>query len=227
MGASSRESTASSHRAHLQRKPRPSSYAHEPSSQEPKLGRNDRLAAPGRTPPPDGRLAPAAASSPLVIHAGTAPWHSGRSWLQRSVLPCPGGQGGMAATLAASRCSQRLPWGRRLRRQLMTSSPGRSGLGGSRGRSPVRLGKQLRVDGGGHHGLGADQASLDQQRELQVREATTLTHPGALAVHGHTAADHQVHGLQLAQRQSAARRAPSRDRGGAPLGRRAAPGRGG
>ena len=72
------------------------------------------------------------------------------------------------------------------------------------------LGKQLRVDGGGHHGLGADQASLDQQRELQVREATTLTHPGALAVHGHAAADHQVHGLQLAQRQSAARRAPSR-----------------
>jgi len=72
------------------------------------------------------------------------------------------------------------------------------------------LGKQLRVDGGGHHGLGVDQASLDQQRELQVREATTLTHPGALAVHGHAAADHQVHGLQLAQRQSAARRAPSR-----------------
>jgi hypothetical protein len=39
----------------------------------------------------------------LVIHAGIAPWHSGRSWLQRSVLPCPGGQGrGMVATLAAS-----------------------------------------------------------------------------------------------------------------------------
>ena len=137
MSASSRESTASSHRAHLQRISRASSYAHEPSSQEPKLGRNDRLAAPGRTPPWMVAWLPPPPRAPLVIHAGTAPWHSRRSWLQRSVLPCPGGQGGMAATLAASRCSQRMPWGRRLRRQLMTSSPGRSGLGGNRGRSPA------------------------------------------------------------------------------------------
>ena len=227
MGASSRESTASSPRAHLQRKPRPSSYAHEPSSQEPKLGRNDRLAAPGRTPPRMVAWLPppprALLSSTQELHHGTAAGHG------CSVRSC---------RVRAARAGWRRPWphpgaprgcpgGRRLRRQPMTSSPGRSGLGGSRGRSPVRLGKQLRVDGGGHHGLGADQASLDQQRELQVLEATTLTHPGALAVHGHTAADHQVHGLQLAQRQSAARRAPSRDRGGAPLGRRAAPGRGG
>ena len=79
-----------------------------------------------------------------------------------------------------------------------------------------RLGKQLRVDGGGHHGLGADQASLDQQANSRSEKPLPLTQPGALAVHGHAAADHQVHGLQFAQRQSAARHAPSRDRGGAP-----------
>jgi hypothetical protein len=91
VGASSRESTASSHRAHLQRIPRASSYADEPSSQEPKLGRTDRLAAPGRTPPwMVAWLPPPPVPSPQGLHHG----HSGRSWPKRSVLPRPGGQGG-------------------------------------------------------------------------------------------------------------------------------------
>ena len=108
----------------------------------------------------------------------------------------------MAAILAASRCSQRMPCGRRLRRQLMTSS---AAMIRSRRKSWSVSGQRLLqdlqgVDSGGHHGVGADQAGLHQQRELQVGEAVALAHPGALAVDGHAAADHQVHGSQLAQR---------------------------
>jgi hypothetical protein len=46
MGVGSCESTASSHRAHLQRSPGQSTYSDEPSSQEHKLGRIERLTRP-------------------------------------------------------------------------------------------------------------------------------------------------------------------------------------
>jgi hypothetical protein len=45
----------------------------------------------------------------------------------------------------------------------------------------------------------ADRAGLEQQGELQVGEAAAHTDPGTLAVDGHAAADHQVHGVQLGQ----------------------------
>jgi hypothetical protein len=53
------------------------------------------------------------------------------------------------------------------------------------------------VDSGRDHGVGADQAGLDQQGELQVGEAAALAHSGALAVDGDAAADHQVQGSQV------------------------------
>ena len=138
MGVGSCESTASSHRAHLQRSPGPSTYADEPNSQDHKLGRIDRLARPMVQAASDRRSAPAAAlRPPLVVSAGAAPWHSGRSRLKGSVLPCPGGQGGDGGDLGRIQVLQRMPWGRRVRRQPMTSSPGRSGRGESRGRSPA------------------------------------------------------------------------------------------
>jgi hypothetical protein len=125
MGVGSCESTASSHRAHLQRSPGPSTYADEPNSQDHKLGRIDRLARPMVQAASDRRSAPAAAlRPPLVVSAGAAPWHSGRSRLKGSVLPCPGGQGGDGGDLGrVARWSQRVPGGRWVWRQVMTSSP--------------------------------------------------------------------------------------------------------
>jgi hypothetical protein len=186
--------------------PRPSSYAHEPNSQEHKPGRNDRLAAP-LEPRPGWSLGSRRRLEPLLsstqeLHHGTAAGHgcSVRSCRVRAA------RAGMAATLAASRCSQRMPWGRRVRRQPMTSSPGRSGLGGSRGRSPAAAS----ASSCGWTVVATTVSVPSGQPRPATRTPGPRSHhpypPGALAVHGHAAADHQVHGLQLAQRQSAARR---------------------
>jgi hypothetical protein len=217
VSASSRESTASSHRAHLQRISRASSYAHEPSSQEPKLGRNDRLAAPRRTPPPDGRFGSRRRLEPLLsstqeLHHGTAAGHgcSVRSCRVRAARagwrrpwPHPGAPEDALGPSAAAAADDLLTGTIRSRRKSWAVSASASASSCEWTVVVTTVSVPIRP-------------ASTKQRELQVREATTLTHPGALAVHGHAAADHQVHGLQLAQRQSAARRAPSRDRGGAP-----------
>jgi hypothetical protein len=105
----------------------------------------------------------------------------------------------MAATLAGSRCSQKIPG-----RPAGAAAANDLLAGHDQVQAEVVAGLGQRplqhlqgVDGGGDHGAGADQAGLDQQRELQVREAAALADPGAFAVDGHAAADHQVHGLQL------------------------------
>jgi hypothetical protein len=130
-------------RVHGKRASRPTSSAAQarqatpmsPTVKKTNWGEPIGLPRPGN-PALDGRLAPAAASSPLLpspqgLHHGTAAGH-GRSGPSCRVRAA---RAGMAAILAASRWSQRSPCGRRARRQLMTSSPGRSHPGGSRGRS--------------------------------------------------------------------------------------------
>jgi hypothetical protein len=104
MGVGSCESTASSHRAHLQRSPGPSTYADEPNSQDHKLGRIDRFARPMVQLASDGRPVPSAAPHPLVVHTRARPWEErhvtaealcaapgrpGRGWRRPALLRCP------------------------------------------------------------------------------------------------------------------------------------------
>jgi hypothetical protein len=118
-------------RVHGKRASRPTSSAAQarqatpmsPTVKKTNWGEPIGLPRPGN-PALDGRLAPAAASSPLLpspqgLHHGTAAGH-GRSGPSCRVRAA---RAGMAAILAASRWSQRSPFGRRARRQVMTSSP--------------------------------------------------------------------------------------------------------
>jgi hypothetical protein len=50
-----------------------------------------------------------------------------------------------------------------------------------------------RVDRGGQHRVGPNHASLNQEGNLEVGESSALADASTLAVHGHAAADHQVH----------------------------------
>jgi hypothetical protein len=174
MGIGSCESTASSHRAHLQRSPGSSSYAHEPSSQEPKLGRTDRLAAPGRTRPGWSLGSRRRLEPPLVLRAGIAPCTAAGHGCSVRSCRVRGGQGGDGGDLGRIQVFPEDPLGpsgAAAADDLLT------GTIRSRRKSwsvSGSLGKQLRVDGGGHHGLGAEQASLDQQRELQVEKPPPL-----------------------------------------------------
>jgi hypothetical protein len=80
MGIGSCESTASSHRAHLQRSPGQSTYSDEPSSQEHKPGRIERLAKPMVQAAPDFARLPRFHESPSCrppqgLQDGTAARH--------------------------------------------------------------------------------------------------------------------------------------------------------
>ena len=87
MGVGSCESTASSHRAHLQRSPGQSTYSDEPSSQEHKPGRTDQLATPMVQAAPDCRSASSLPRVTLLSSpAGAAGRHSGTSRLKGSPL---------------------------------------------------------------------------------------------------------------------------------------------
>jgi hypothetical protein len=53
------------------------------------------------------------------------------------------------------------------------------------------------VDRGGQHRVWPNHPSLNQERDLEVGEASALADASTLAVHGHAAADDQVHRWQL------------------------------
>jgi hypothetical protein len=87
MGIGSCESTASSHRAHLQRSPDPSTYSDEPNSQEHKPGRIELLAKPMVQAAPDCRSASSLPRVTLLSSpAGAAGRRSGTSRLNGSAL---------------------------------------------------------------------------------------------------------------------------------------------
>jgi hypothetical protein len=54
-----------------------------------------------------------------------------------------------------------------------------------------------RVNRGSQHRIWPKHASLNQERNLKVRESSALADASTLAVHRHAAADHQVHRWQL------------------------------
>src|SRR5512133_1363205 len=54
-----------------------------------------------------------------------------------------------------------------------------------------------RVNRGGQHRVWPTHASLHQEGNFQVGESSALADANALAVHGHAAADDQVHRWQL------------------------------
>src|SRR6266545_3912836 len=55
-----------------------------------------------------------------------------------------------------------------------------------------------RVNRSGQHRIWPNHASLDQEGNLEVGESPALADASTLAVHGHAAADDQVHRWQLA-----------------------------
>jgi hypothetical protein len=55
-----------------------------------------------------------------------------------------------------------------------------------------------RVNRRGQHRVWSNHARLDQEGDLEVGEASALADASTLAVHGHAAADDQVHRWQLA-----------------------------
>ena len=56
------------------------------------------------------------------------------------------------------------------------------------------------VDRGGQHRVWPDHAGLDEEGDFEVGEASALADTSTLAVHGHAAADDQVHRWQFRRR---------------------------
>jgi hypothetical protein len=199
MGVGSCESTASSHRAHLQRSPGPSSYAAEPNSQDHKLGRIDRFARPMVQLASDGRPVPSAAPHPLVVHTRARPWEErhvtaealcaapgrpGRGW--RRPWPRPDGPRGFPAAVGCG--GQPLtpsPATIKSRRKSWAVS-GSASASSCRGWTVVATTVCLPI-----------RPASTSRANSRVREASPLADLGTLAVDGHAAAHHQVHGVQL------------------------------